>query len=252
MPKRTYSQAQLAVVQRAAKYPRQYQVAKRRRMAAVATRQAVGMPLITVGRARTSGFYGRFRGPNAELKFLDTALSWTFDNTMEIPATGGQIALVAQGDTESTRDGRQATIKSVQIRGNMRFVPGATTPASGTAHMWLVLDKQTNGAAAAVTDIFTSNTAHTALINLENSQRFSILDKWVWDFNPTSNQSATVPNNQTKHIDFYRQINVPMIWSSTTGAITEIRSNNIFLVAGSVNADDLIEFNGVCRIRFRG
>jgi len=50
----------------------------------------------------------RFAGPpsglQAELKNLDTALSFSFDTTGEIPATG-QLALVAQGDTENNREG---------------------------------------------------------------------------------------------------------------------------------------------------
>jgi len=53
-----------------------------------------------------------------ELKFFDTAVSFDFDSTLEVPATG-QWALIPQGDTQSTRDGRLAVIKSIQFRGTV-------------------------------------------------------------------------------------------------------------------------------------
>lgn len=197
---------------------------------------------------RTGGFIGRFKGPNREMKFFDTALSFSVDATGEVPATG-QLALIPQGDTESSRDGRMAYVKSIQMRGTMLLNPGGAASAATVVYMYLVLDTQANGAAAAVTDVFTSATLNGALVNLANSQRFKILKKWVIDFN--TGAGATTAFNQTaKHFELYKKLNVPVSYSSTTGAIGEIKSNNLFLIAGSINTDDLVTVTGVARLRF--
>jgi len=219
-----------------------------------ASYQAPAKAVVVVpGRTRTSGFYGRMTGPGAtEMKFRDDTLNFTFDSTGEIPATGGQLSLIPQGDTESTRDGRQATIKSIQIRGALTLTPGASATLSNTVYMFLVLDKQCNGAAAAVTDVQTGSNFGVSLRNLENNDRFDIIKKWTWDFNPVAGVSGAF-NTVSKHMDYYKKLNIPITWSGTTGAITEIRSNNLFLMAGCISTgDDLVTFSGTSRIRFVG
>jgi len=216
----------------------------------VALRQMAFTPPVIPGVTRTGGYYGRFRGPNAELKFFDTSLNFSFDATLEVPATG-QLVLIPQGDTESTRDGRQCTIKSIQIRGVAVYVPGAAATASAVSYLWLVLDTQCNGAAAAATDVMTTTAANTCLINLANSDRFKILKKWVINQNPAAG-ATTAYNTQSNTIEFYKKCDIPLQYSSTTGAITEIRSNNIFLLAGCWNEDDKVTFGGTCRVRFQG
>jgi len=213
--------------------------------------------MVVPGYTRTVGFYGRFgsrrarkqSGTKPELKFFDTANSFLFDLTGEVPATG-QLALIPQGDTESTRDGRKAVIKSIQIRGIVTFAPGALGTAAAVAYMYLILDKQCNGAAAAITDVFTSNDMSTNLLQLNNSGRFRILKKWVWNLNSQAGVT-TAYNNVTRPVEFYKKCNIPMDWNSTAGAITEIRSNNIFLMAGST-VDDVPAFVGNTRLRFYG
>jgi len=76
------------------------------------------------GYDRTGGSYGRYAGRGAELKFFDTSLSFLFDTTGEVPATG-QLVLIPQGVTESTRVGRKCVIKSVHLKGITQGVPGA-------------------------------------------------------------------------------------------------------------------------------
>lgn len=227
-------------------------VAKSARTASVAARRAV-----VPGLTRSGGAYGRYgasarrMGLVPEKKFFDTAIAFDFDTTGEVPATGGQLALIPQGDTESTRDGRKAVIESVQIRGICAFTPGAAATATAVTHLYLVLDTQCNGAAAAVTDVFTSTNLGTAMLNLNNSGRFRILKHWVQTWNPPAGVS-TAYNTTAKQVEFYKKCNIDMDWSSTTGALTEIRSNNLFLIAGANAADDLVSFSGTCRLRFRG
>lgn len=188
-----------------------------------------------------------------EKKFFDTALSFFVDSTGEVPATG-QLSLIVQGDTESTRDGRQCTVESIQIRAKAEFAPAATATASTNIWIYLVLDTQANGAAAGATDVLTSTAFHSALINLANSGRFRILKKFKLNFTSAAGVT-TAYNNNSKHIDYFTKCNIPLEFSGATGAITELKSNNIFLLAGSdatASGDDTVGVNGNCRLRFRG
>lgn len=230
-------------------------VSKRRRYSAPA-RQPVAR-----GFTRTGGFYGRFGrtaqdlGVVPEKKFLDTALSFTFDTTCESAssATTGQLDLIPQGDTESTRDGRQCTILSINLRGALTFTPGASATASGCCVMYLVLDTQANGAQASWSDLFVSTQLQLTLNNMANSGRFRTLKKWVWNWNPPAGATAAY-NTQSRWVDFFKKVVIPMEYSSTTGALTEIKSNHLFLAYGSfgTSLDDTVAFSGACRIRFRG
>lgn len=202
------------------------------------------------GFVRRSGLYGRFKGNDAELKFFDTALAFNIDATGEVPATG-QLALIPQGDTESQRDGRKCVVKSIAIKAQLILDPGAAADCAGVTAIYLVLDKQTNGAAAAVTDVFTSATNLSQVMrNMSESSRFTVLKKWIMDWNPAAG-ATTAYNFHARHIDFYKKVNIPLHYNSTTGAIGEIRSNNLFLLAGcNSTLDDLVAVAGTCRLRF--
>lgn len=227
--------------------------------ASTRARKTRAVAKVVPGFTRRVGNYGRY-GRNAysagmmpEKKFFDTALSFTFDSTGEVPATG-QLTLIPQGDTESTRDGRKAEIESVQIRAQLIFTPGAgaSAAAADETHLYLIQDTQCNGAAAAATDVFTGTNFATAMLNLNNSGRFRILKHWCHTWNVGAGVT-TAYANVSKQLEFYKRVKIPVDWSSTTGAITEIRSNNIFLMAGSgLGTDDTISLTGNARLRFRG
>lgn len=214
--------------------------------------QRIAIPKALRGTFRKSGFYGRYNQPGGkggEVKFLDTANSFTCDTTGEVPATG-QLNLIPQGVTESTRVGRKATVKSIQIRGTMTYVPATDTFGTAAAFIYLVLDKQANGAAAAITDVLTTNVMTSAMINMANSERFVILKKWRIPFVSGAGVSAAY-GRVIKNWEFYKKCNIPLEFSSTTGAITELKSNNIFFLAGADgNADDEINVSATTRIRF--
>lgn len=208
--------------------------------------------MVVPGYTRAAGYYGRYsRSSDGELKFFDTALAWNFDSTAEVPATG-QLTLIPQGDTESTRDGRKAVIKSIQIRGSVYVSPTTGGNVAGTTQIWLVLDTQCNGAAAAFTDVFTSADVNSCMLNLNNSGRFRIIKHWIHKWNPEAGVTGAW-NSKMMPVEFYKKCNIPVDWSSTTGALTEIRSNNLFLLAGQTGiGDDVPTFAGTCRLRFVG
>jgi len=215
---------------------------------------------IVPGYTRRVGYYGRYgtrasrmkarTGGATELKFFDTALTFNLDTTGEVPATG-QLCLIPQGDTESTRDGRKAVIKSIQIRGTLEFQPSTAATAATLGYLAVVLDTQCNGAAAAITDVFTSSAMDRNFMQLNNSGRFRILWRKTYSFHPGAGVS-TAYNQTMRQIEMYKRCNIPIDWNSTAGAITEIRSNNIFLIAGAVGSDDTIVCIGNARLRFVG
>lgn len=195
-----------------------------------------------------------------ELKYFDTALSFTSDQTNEIPATG-QLTLIPLGDGPSNRDGRLVRITSVHFKAEIYW--GYHTflaNPNGTAivHFWLVLDRQPNGAAAGVSDVLTNGAgvgtnAYDALPNISEAKRFKILRYWceTLDINGSfvaAGNAATI----RKQSEVY--VKLPPCqteFKSSGGTITDVSTNNVFLISGcSLNADDEVTISGTARLRF--
>jgi len=204
-------------------------------------RARISRPVPTASRATSRG---------GELKFFDTALAFSYDATAEVATsnTTGQLDLIPQGVTESTRVGRKCVIKSIQIRGINVLIPAATAVAASSAYLWIVLDQQTNGAQAGFTDIFTTTVSHSTMLNLSNTGRFKIIKKFPMFFNSPAGVT-TAYNNVGKNLEYFTKCNIPLEFSSTTGALTELRTNHLFLAYGA-SQDDLVAFAGTCRLRY--
>lgn len=209
------------------------------------------------GFSRKSGFYGRFRsGIKQEMKFLDTTIDTFIDATNEVIS---QLNLIPQGDGPSDRDGRKAVVKSIALKGTMQFVPAAGATAATSVNMWLIQDTQCNGAAATVannnTGIFTGVGADSsqALRCLANTDRYKIHKHWTWNLAPGAGVS-TAYNNTLKQVSYYKTLDIPLEFdqAATDGNIATIRSNNLFLVAGSTGSDDTCRLTATARIRFVG
>lgn len=204
------------------------------------------------GYDRRAGYYGRFR-PGGELKFFDTTISGDFNVTGAVLTTGAQLVLIPQGVTESTRVGRKCTIKSIEMVGTITSNLGAATVAQarGSGHLWLVQDMQCNGAAAGISDIIEGSNLGVGLRDLANKSRFRVLKKFYMNLNPGAGVTAALAGN-SKYFHWYKKCDIPIEYSSTTGAIGEIRSNNLFLIAGvnNSNISDLINVSGKVRVRF--
>ncbi len=208
----------------------------------------------TAGADRVGGFYGRFSGRGAELKFHDT------DIDDAIVAAGGNIAAdsvckIPQGVTEKTRVGRKCTIKSIQWRYRMTLPENdavGTPGSSDDLRVILYLDKQCNGATATVTGILESDNPHS-FMNLAESGRFSILYDKVYSLNfmggMASDGAGVVSQVRTsKEVQWSKKCNIPLEFSATTGAISEIRSNNIGLLL--IGQTGVVGFDSKMRLRF--
>lgn len=205
------------------------------------------------GYDRTGGYYGRY-GPQAisqELKYFDVTAD---DGVVAAAGYIQSINTIPQGVTATTRVGRVCTIKSIGFH-YCAILPdevAVSTVISDTLRVMVILDKQANGATAAVTDVL--NTAHwQSFNNLANSKRFRVLyDKYV-ELVPTGISlnvagSAFAQSELVKRGSFYKKCNIPLEFSGTTGAQSEIKSNNLLLLL--ISASGTVGFQSKFRVRF--
>lgn len=211
------------------------------------------------GYLRTGGYYGRFTKPTGtELKFFEVNKTFT-----AAPSAGvilsDSLHKIADGTGQSERLGRKLTVAQVHINGTI-VQQGATNNGQNTAkiRIMVVLDKQCNGATATVTG--TGGPLETADVNsfrnLENSSRFKVLaDKTMMMVQTGAAENAGVgylfgESKRGFKINLPR-LNIPVEFSGTTGALTEIRSNNIFVMALSDENTNTPQIQYIARIRFR-
>ncbi len=200
------------------------------------------------GFARIGGYYGRFSGSRAgvEWKFHDVDL----DDAL-ISAAGTitpTINIIAQGVTESTRVGRKCTIRSIQWRYALNIPSQAVMAnSSDIIRVIVYLDKQANGATAAVTDVLESDNFQS-FYNLSNSGRFvMLLDRTHTIYAPTA-IAGPVTGEQYLGRTWTKRCNLAIEYSGVNGTIGEIRSNNIGVLF--LAKDGVVLLDSKFRLRF--
>lgn len=204
------------------------------------------------GADRVGGYYGRYAGRDAELKFFDLEI-----NDAVVAGGGGltdSINKIDAGTGKSQRIGRKCTIRQIHVRYEMNipeFDASATPEAPDTLRFIVYMDKQANGATAAVTDIL--ETANwLSFRNLANSGRFQILV----DKNHSLNYGGLASDNAgvvssgliQRSFTWSKMCNIPLEFNGVTGAIGEIRSNNVGVLV--ISAAGKCQFNSKWRVRF--
>jgi len=181
------------------------------------------------GYMRTSGAYGRFNPGGPERKWLDR----NGDNINGVSVTGSvgsSLNLIPQGASQSQRVGAKTTLTDVMIRGSASLAPGSTI-ASTTDRLRIILylDTQANGTVAGVTDILQTGDIDS-FNNLYNVNRFRILSDQYLDLVAeagANDGAADQFGNITQTWQIYKKVRIPLEFNGATGAITEIRSNNV-------------------------
>lgn len=213
------------------------------------------------GVARIGGYYGRYAGGaggarGGELKFFDTIKGQT-----SVAETGtildDSLNHIMQGVTEDERVGRKCTIRSLTIHGNWRNSAVVGTDVKQGVRIICYLDKQANGQTILVADLLkdvTELNGYNSFYNLSNSGRFMVLMDKKFTFVPTGvGQTAAgtfTTYFQTRNWNFSKRCNIPVEFSATTGAMTEIRSNNIGILAIAQDADGAPLVSYTARVRF--
>ncbi len=202
------------------------------------------------GYDRQVGFYGRFAGPKAELKFFDIAI----DDA--VVATGGTIQthvpLITQGVGESQRVGRKIVVTKILWRYECTLLAVATGTAvsADTVRVIMYLDQQANGAAALVDDILTTNN-YQSFNNLGNVDRFKILLDRTVAMNSQSGAGNGTANDYSQYRvagTFFKDCSIPLEYGANTGVITEMRSNNIGVLL--LSEGGLCKFESLIRLRY--
>lgn len=190
-----------------------------------------------------------------ELKFHDIDVDLAAgDRSAGAILNAGSINLIAQGVTESQRIGRKCTIKNINWRGQLQLVASATIGTPQTCRLMLILDKQCNGAAATVGGVLES-TNYQSFNNLANKGRFQTLSDQAYTLNPkAAGGNGTANDVAAVLMDFaiYKKCDLSIEFDSTAGAITEIRSNNLFILLITSDTGSLISLDSKIRLRFEG
>ncbi len=231
---------------------------KRARAAVTAAGGHINWPRVFAkGKDRTGGYYGRFAhngSAGAELKFHDVDLD---DALIATPsALTASINLIPQGVTEKTRVGRKCVIRAINWHYQLSLAEQVdkTSPSSGdTVRVILYQDKQCNGATATATGLMETDDWQS-FRNLANSGRFKILMDRTHNINfmtLTSTQNADTFDqaNVLRDYSFYKKCAIPIEFDATTGAITEIRSNNIGVLLMAPGGAS-VGFESKFRLRF--
>ncbi len=205
------------------------------------------------GYVRTGGYYGRYNAPRSrtELKFFD------LDIDDAVVTAAGTIAEdsccgIAEGTGEQNRIGRMCDVKSINWKYKIALPASAVVGREDTVRVILYLDRQANGATAAVTDILESDDFQS-FNNLSNSRRFmTLMDRQHTLMSAAGAGDGTTNDSGPVSItgSLYKAVNVLLEYSNTTGAITELRSNNIGVLL--ISESGICSFESKMRLRFTG
>jgi len=238
-PTPTYTMAQLQ------RKEANRQAALRRRAELLALRRRDGM-------TRTTLAYMRSRPGSGETKFNDSTFNQGTTNaqvllTLTGAVNGTSFCLIPQGTTQNTRIGNKITLKNIRIKGHMVL---ATNNLTGDrVRVVLFKDKQANGAAAGATDLFETSTLNS-FQNMDNTERFEVVKERWYDMNPGTGTGTAGANSLAYYKGFKinHKANCRIDYSSTAGAITELKSVNYGLfICSDAGA---VTFDGNVRVTF--
>jgi len=125
---------------------------------------------------------------------------------------------------------------------------GTIAYLTGMLRVIVYVDKQANGAAAAITDIV-KTAALASFRNMDQVDRFDILMDKVFKIG-SGGTNALHTDEGKKYWKINKKCNYPVHFSSTTGAITELKSNNIGILYLADVANVNAAVASVCRVKF--
>lgn len=215
--------------------------------------------------AKWKGTHGKFQAPNkpfVEKKNFDLA-SASLPTTLPSPVTATGVLLNAYtaGTNANTATGRRVLNKSLLLRMMIRQPENTACTATG-CRVAVVYDRESNGAAPAITDIWGTGAAQQSccVANLDNADRFSILmdEKFVL----AGLASNGTPINylqlepQPVYIDRYVKLSLESVakGGAFTGAIGGIATGSIYLFCWSdtaAGANPPAVVSSATRIRFQ-
>lgn len=204
----------------------------------------------TASSARRNRAPKRVKGaivPRRELKYVDIGVGvYPADTTGTVTLLNG----IAVGDDNTTRDGRQATMKSVQVRG--MFSPTDATTIASKGRLLLVWDNAAAGATATIAAILSAaNSASFPLV--DNAQRFTILVDRSYVLGPydTTATQAVAGSPTNNDVEIYKKLDCVTQYNGTGATSASIQNGALLMVTignTAVNAGG--SFQVATRVRF--
>lgn len=174
---------------------------------------------------------------NSEKKYHDRELSLNITTTPNIVG----CTEIAEGTDNNERVGRVVKLKSVHLKGFVRFTDD--TLAQQIVRIAVVADTENNGSAPSQSDIF-ENTGVMSFRNMQNSNRFRFLYDKMFYF--TKNDGL----GDLHHLHMNLKKDMHINWSGSLG--TNYDKNNIFLIAWA-SADtttNVTDIQAYLRVRY--
>lgn len=238
-----------------------YRKVKGRTVRVLKKRGKKRVPRKNLGYLQTGGLYGR---RTEEKKYFDTPLAepWAIGSAFGIVATvgganDGNLLRIAQGTGANDRIGLKIVLKSVQLRCTL-FMDAYANPVqpviNSVVRIVCFMDTQTNGALPLMAQLWETPGNYFTAPNIANATRFTILKEWLLEMNnPTlvydqgsGNFGSSAWFWQTK---WNKKFDIPIEYSSTTGAIAEIRTNSIWLCT-IASSNNQMKLQGRVRVRY--
>lgn len=193
--------------------------------------------------------FGDRQGP-IEQNYIDIAqASYVADTTGSVTLLNG----VAQGDDNTNRHGRQATFKSISIKGLLQPVDTSTATQGSYCRLLIVWDAAPNGVAPVITDLLVASTA-CSHNNLNNRARFKILadeQYAIGGIDQTATQAVATSPCVVAINRYVKLPNVVTTYSGTGATIASIQQGAIWMFTiGSIAASFGGQFNVAVRVRF--
>lgn len=195
-------------------------------------RKTSGKKKSTKGKMSRNGFKKTRRILNqtdvkgVERKNIDVSTTFAPPLTASF-ATPQLLNPVPQGSGQNNHVGRKYTIKSMQYRAILDLTGGQNVSQH---RIVVVYDKQTNGAAPIASDVFSTNSFLSPL-NLNNADRFVVIDDFTSEPSPTSDLNTSVKR--------YVKCNLEVICGGTGSAVSDINSGSIYMFIAN-NSDPTI------------
>lgn len=195
--------------------------------------------------ARVGAAAPRTKGTHAERKWVDTVFvngASAGGGAWSTPAAARLLNGLVPGTGATTRVGRKVTLESIQFKGTVSMA--ATSTLSGRCRMRVVYDKQSNGAAPAVVDIFEAD-SYASPNNISNNERFVTLADKECEIGAQGPQIAS--------LDFYKRLGMEENFNAgVAGTIADITSGAIYVLWGDDGRIGVAQpqFNGYFRVRY--
>jgi len=176
-----------------------------------------------------------------EFKSIDVSTALAINTTSAMLLLNG----IERGDDINQRNGREVTMKSIQLK-----MATTVTAGDGTDQIHRVLvvyDRQTNGAPLTTAQVLQTTDCFSPR-NLENRKRFKIL------FDRTYNLNASGEPGSKHVLRFYRRLLHPITFNGgDAGNVADIITGSLYMIVVGSNVAGVTagSSTGTCRIRYQ-